>query len=191
MLFTVPYADGKHGSLENQGCTQLFGNYFYLKQENEMSQCKTKADLHREWARVLDMCEGTEVAPTSCWKNNGLLAVGFTPNLECSPDTYSFAFAIFEDKPVFIGDELWNVPNNFKFTAARLEGHGDKRCIWNGGIAGEIGGYLKDLSWNPPKPKTVMVELLVEDAKDLTRWLSCHSYVRVADACKKALGAIK
>jgi len=26
-------------------------------------QCKTRADLYREWARVLDMCEGTNIYP--------------------------------------------------------------------------------------------------------------------------------
>jgi hypothetical protein len=50
--------------------------------------------------------------------------------------------------------------------------------------------FTTEWSWNPPKPKTVLVELLYEDAM---RYAEDHEYTYYADqrlmaACKKAIG---
>ncbi len=68
---------------------------------------KTKADLHREWARVLDMCEGTIIYPEECCKFEGV-TFDSTPGFSEKPESYEFAVAILEGKPVFVGDRIWS-----------------------------------------------------------------------------------
>lgn len=89
--------------------------------------------------------------------------------------TYRFALGVVEGKPVFEGDTLWHC--NREFTADE-----------------HLPDYILDmknpqeLSWNPPKPKTVTVELLREDAEELslnTPMSAIHR--RVTQACCKAL----
>ena len=65
-----------------------------------------KSDLYREWARVLDMCEGKKVRPEDCWKWDGAIQ-HFYPCLTNRRPLYDFAVAILEDKPVFVGDKLY------------------------------------------------------------------------------------
>lgn len=130
-----------------------------------MSQYKTKADLYRAWADVLDMCKGTKVHINDCWKCNGS-SFGDVPYFDNYPETYSFAIGIVEDKPVFVGDVLYTKDGEAKNAVA------SPQTRW------------RDFSWNPPKPKTVMVELLVEDAEWLTSG-RCDSTIAIA--CRKAL----
>jgi len=68
-------------------------------------QCETAADLHREWARVLDMCKGTVVPPYRCamWLSK---ASDLPLTFRGRPSYYDFAVAIIQDKPAFIGDKL-------------------------------------------------------------------------------------
>lgn len=67
-----------------------------------------KSDLYREWARVLDMCEGTKVNLKSAWKFKSYPQSDRLPNFENNhPDHYLFAVEILEDKPVFVGDKVW------------------------------------------------------------------------------------
>ena len=134
-------------------------------------QCKTAADLHRAWANVLDMCEGTKIRPTDCFKFLDM-ARTYKPDFTGSPKNYTFAIGIVEDKPVFVGDTIWQC--NRKFIAdgtlqEQMDECRDKTCF----------------SWNPPKSKTIMVELLVEDAEYLSNRL--HPLYSVAIACRKSL----
>ena len=93
---------------------------------------KTKADLYREWARVLDMCEGTEVDPGTCWKL-GVTIQNSIPNLNGKPNDYEFAVAILEGKPVFKGDKLYHIDGNGSYFTV------DRTTVrFNG------------LTWNPP-----------------------------------------
>ncbi len=67
-----------------------------------------KSDLHREWARVLDMCEGTEVSPGLCWKLDGFgREQDCIPKFNCDGGSYEFAVAILGDKPVFVGYNVY------------------------------------------------------------------------------------
>ena len=66
-----------------------------------MSNCKTEADLHDEYARVIRMCEGTKVDPKTCVILSGIgRSMGWSFYTDV-PDKYSFALAIVEDKPVW------------------------------------------------------------------------------------------
>ena len=82
-------------------------------------------------------------------------------------EAYEFPLTVVESKAVFKGDELYNVPNNFKFHANRVNKEGT--CLWNGGEAGEVGGWIADLSWNPPKTKKILVQM---DESDVQYWAS-------------------
>ena len=102
-----------------------------------------KSDLHREWARVLDMCEGTTVLPTSAWKFKNHIQDDKLPNFEYdNPELFEFTVAILEDKPVFIGDTIYN---------KRL---GSCHTVTDGTHISDVcwSGY----SWHPPKKTFLM-----------------------------------
>jgi len=70
-----------------------------------------KSDLQREWARVIDMCEGTGVDPKFCWKYEGVNINGM-PYFDSELEQYEFALGIVEGKPVFVGDKLYDIEGN-------------------------------------------------------------------------------
>jgi len=104
-----------------------------------------KSDLYREWARVLDMCEGTKVDPLMCWKFSGHLQLS-SPAFVHVPSLYTFAVAILEDKPVFIGDKVY--ANNCTSPLV-VEGISKQKGYI---FVGNCTNYdISILSWNPPK----------------------------------------
>ena len=109
-----------------------------------------KSDLHREWARVLDMCEGTKVDPNVCWGFWGNRTDQGAPEFIQDPGGYEFAVAILEDKPVFVGDKVYGAVSGDAFIAES----GGYRSKHN-----ELIAYMCDFfkfAWNPPK-KTFML----------------------------------
>jgi len=108
------------------------------------------SDLYREWARVLDMCEGTKVDPVDCWKLNGR-SQNTLPSFSGIISSYGFAVAILEGKPVFVGDKVY--ANNCT-SALTVEGISKQRGYV---FVGNCVNYdISILSWNPPK-KTFML----------------------------------
>ena len=102
-----------------------------------------KSDLYGEWARVLDMCEGTKVDPVDCWKFNGEVK-----NRCISLDSfgkYEFAVAILEDKPVFIGDKVY--ANN---CTSPLTVEGSSKQLGYISVGNCVNYDISILSWNPP-----------------------------------------
>jgi len=85
---------------------------------------------------------------------------------------YEFPLAVVEGKPVFVGDKLYDNQGVLKTMYAT----DDREWIAN------------TTSWNPPNPKTVMVELLVEDAKNLQEYGITW---RISESCRKALEELK
>lgn len=111
-----------------------------------MSQCKTKADLHREYARVCDLCEGVEVKSWKCVRMNTLGTIRYyfdDPKFIEPPERYQFALAIVEGKPVFPGDLLYN-----KIT-------GKQSTIFSEIVGNRL--TLENWSWNPPQPKKLVL----------------------------------
>ena len=99
-----------------------------------------KSDLHREWARVLDMCEGLNIKQSIIWrcvKVEGM-PLNEEPRFIFHSSRYSFAIAILEDKPVFVGDKVYS-----KFDGMELR-------------VDPSGSDWATVSWNPPK-KTFML----------------------------------
>ena len=97
-----------------------------------------KSDFYREWARVLDMCEGTGILTKNAWKFEGRFIGSDTPVFIEGHDGYEFAIAILEGKPVFVGDKLF-LKNGLCVLA--------EQCLF---MHNEV------MSWNPPK-KTFML----------------------------------
>jgi len=176
-----------------------------------MTTFTNRADLLIAAGESIKMQEKAGIAPLLKFRDQISSFVGWTfaDNVD-----YEFPLAVVEGKPVFVGDELWNAPNNFKFTAKAIDYLGDHIRILN---CNGLCAWIEDASWNPPnicwveeaqtvsktswdtliptirkegseiwisfnpsleadetyqrfvanppKPKTVMVELLLEDAE--------------------------
>ena len=159
---------------------------------------KTLKELYLEAARVAELEEQYPTIFPIRYKNNYYNAASLIKvyiNWNAHRGEIEFALAIVEGKPVFKGDELWSLPNNFKFIADHTNDIG----IWNKSLNGlSNGARFTECSWNPPKPRTVMVELLVEDAKEYARtnieFEGSHSYgclIGTVKACRKALEELK
>jgi len=110
-----------------------------------------------------------------------------TRDFRANPEFYEFPLAVVEGKPVFVGDELYCLISNHKF---KVKG------LINGGLAfeyvtiydGRVCVSIDSASWNQPKPKTVMVELLREDAEHYSRFAMIDQREeRFQAACRKAL----
>ncbi|HET8687881.1 MAG TPA: hypothetical protein VFM18_14660, partial [Methanosarcina sp.] len=105
-------------------------------------QCKTKADVHREWARVLDMIDGTNVEQCHCFKYSNPHHIGPHYFLIGNPECYEFSIAIVEGKPVFRGDKLYKIDGG-SIIADASDGHN----LYGSGCCYAYGF----LTWNPPK----------------------------------------
>jgi len=95
-------------------------------------------DLYLEYARVIKMCEGTEVKPRDCVKFSGLDIFGDHPAFDCVPNDYEFAVAILEGKPVFIGDTVFHKQS------------GIERIINTSYL---VKDFEDNFTWQQPKPK--------------------------------------
>lgn len=137
-------------------------------------KCKTLADLYTEAARVAKMIEGTSLTIGECVKVDNIMSGAKVygkgvPTFNSSPEHYDFALFLVEGKPVFEGDVLYS-----KIICAAIA----ITNLW------EFQDHT--LSWNPPKPKTVMVELPINMA-------NCYAIMQnqdisvLSEACKKAL----
>lgn len=145
-------------------------------------KCKTKSDLHREYARVLDMCEGTGVQPEDCVRYVGTKPLGINWEFSDEPHLYSFATALLEGRPAFIDDRVY-YHDGLSFSVT-----------WADSLAG--------CSWNPPK-KTFTLngeELpLPDDGDGFHLYLSCSGWRwrdsndrdKVNDAITKLLSGSK
>lgn len=124
-------------------------------------QCKTRADLHREWARVLDMCEDAGVNdPSDCVRFMDKVALP-DPSFNERPTTYEFALAIVEGNPVFRGDVLYCTDNNCHVCKA----NGTTKFI-----AGVEPFDPNKCTWNPPKPKTITINGVEVKVPNLIGW---------------------
>jgi hypothetical protein len=126
-------------------------------------------DVIIAWANgAVIQCKWCEAAPWSNVNNNAPI---WSEDIE-----YRASLAEIEGRPVFEGDELYGTETGEKFIASE----------YLGGLCNSYG--LQKLSWNPPKPKTVTVELLREDVEFFsTSELFSHHSVNLKNACKEAL----
>ena len=138
----------------------------------------TLAELYQEAARVAKLIEGTKLTIGDAVKICGhVYGRGYPAFDTGNAKDYEFALAIVDGRPAFRNDWIY-----FK---------GEKYSANDQLFKHEA---LSNFSWNPPKPRTVMVELLREDAERCKEHFGkCYSYsdgeytVRVFIACQKAL----
>ena len=124
----------------------------------------TLSELYQEAARVSKMVEGTEIRLYECVKMKGYICKA-DPVFHLNTDSYEFALTIVEGKPVFNGDKLYDKNTG---EARIING----TAIWRNNVP-QYNWIAQNFSWNQPKPKTVMVELLREDAE---YWASMRNY---------------
>lgn len=82
------------------------------------------------------------------------------------------ALGILEGKPVWEGDKIYCEGSIVYATDC---------CAFNN----------PSWSWNPTAPKTVTIELLIEDAEQIVYWHGNQYETRLKDACRKALEELK
>lgn len=113
-------------------------------------------DLYLEYARVIQMCEGTELedTPWVCVKARYKSIFINHPEFDGAPSEYEFAVAILEGKPIFVGSILYDKLDENIFPqeiAVRgIDEHGalliGSRYKWS--------SWKENASWTPPtKPK--------------------------------------
>lgn len=105
-----------------------------------------RSDLFRRYADVIDMCEGTKVIPCECIKFDDE-SFTETPYFDSNYDLYTFAIAIVEDKPVFVGDVLYHKDGTQIIVhLLNLDSRGDK---WISNGTG-IEFHVDYLTWTKP-----------------------------------------
>ncbi len=85
---------------------------------------RKRSDLFREYACVIDMCESTEVTTKQCVRihqqghGDTFMAIseGYSPEFTDPPNNYTFAVAILEGKPVFMGDVVYDKLSGSPYT---------------------------------------------------------------------------
>lgn len=101
-----------------------------------------KSDLHRKYAWVLDMCEGTNIDPRECVKIGGAVNMDADPVFDLPAGCYTFMVAILESKPLFVGEEVYWKRSGDKFNWDK-----DKLCHAD---------YYQNLTRTPPV-RTIML----------------------------------
>lgn len=99
------------------------------------------------------------------------------PDFSSDEKYYEFALGVVEGKPVWKGDTLWH-----KHYGQVLVGVGE------GVLLGKDNAHC--FSWNPPVPKTIMVELTTDDVKFFSTLSTLGIHYpdgRLVASCKKAL----
>ena len=133
----------------------------------------SEAEIFKEYARVIEMCEGTKVMSWQCVKFDGRTFThrsGVAAQLSLNPEqrgNVTFAVAIVEDRPVWLYDFLYANGTDCKREVVELENFGN--------LIMQLGGSLKivsskNLSWYPPKPKTITVTIPVPMSYGHVRW---------------------
>lgn len=141
-----------------------------------MSTLKEQADFFRKVTKLLEMCEKFGVdKPLVRYKGHGSLLFDLEQALRAIDyNNFEFPLGVIEGKLAWEGDVAYYYGSRYTLTEAYINGTPYDK--W---------------SWTPPKPKTVMVELTVEDAEEWLELANAYKvygiYQNVANACEKAL----
>jgi hypothetical protein len=151
-----------------------------------MTQFTNRADLLIAAGESIRMQENAGIKP-QCKYSGEIVRIGGTEEQEgyypfaLGYGEYEFPLAVVEGRPVFVGDELY-CKDGCKHKIIDVAEDGN---LYAGGNDYFTIGFM---SWNPPKPKTVIVELLRDDAyKFINCGIECPSYSAVFAALNKAL----
>jgi len=147
-----------------------------------------KSDLYREYARVIDMCEGTGLEQFDCMKYMGRIYRDHNgsrnPSFDRPASEFSFALAIVEGKPVFEGDVLYCTAEHCWICRQ----NGTSKFIVGDKSTGGVGPNFDKATWTPPKPKTITVTIPYDAAKEFsvqTFWN--NQFIDIQNAIKEAI----
>jgi hypothetical protein len=113
---------------------------------------KKLSDLHREKARVMDMCEGTLVDVEDCIRYRGCEITH--PTFD-RIDGLSFALCIVDNKPAFAGDKLWDIVLNAEVILDDIK-LPETDVVWMG-THGGAATMVTSLCWSKPTPSRLDV----------------------------------
>ncbi len=150
-----------------------------------MNKITKRSDLSRRWADVQDMCEGTNVKPYRCVKckySNKIFSC--QPSFTRDIYSYQFAIAIVEDKPVFVGDMLYDkdgkkfvveesIHRDYSMNMRVIDkkiGDADK-WLTNPTFEG-----VSVLFWNPPKDEYSELKQAQKEGKRIAWLYSKNNY---------------
>ena len=134
-----------------------------------------RADLYRRYADMIDMCNGTKLEPYQCVKINDWIVTG-TPGFNSDSNSYIFAVAIVEDRPVFVGDVLYDGLESVRII--QVENNVDILCRARVDFYLSV-DELKELTWTKPAPKKW-------EPRGGTWWISILGKVGIGDSGEKA-----
>jgi hypothetical protein len=140
----------------------------------EQMKYTSRADLLIAAGESIKMQEKAGIEPR--FKYQGEIRYPHNQSFMENEHSYEFPLSVVEGKPAFVGDVLYDEQGRRWIADDENFATGVDKTLWY--------GYNK-MSWNPPKPKTVMVELLREDAERLANCAPCEAM----KAIKKALEA--
>lgn len=116
----------------------------------------TRNDLFEKFGEVVQMCHGTalEDEPFKGVKLNNRLLVDY-PMFDGTTGNYTFMAAILEDKPLFVGDEVYD---KMDISARhKVTGIENNNLIVDPGI--HWTSWKTDASWQPPAPKRQSIKI--------------------------------
>ena len=145
-----------------------------------MNTPEQQAELYELWARTIRMCAKAGIEPRYKYR----LIQYRHPDLSCDFEDYDFPVGVVEGKCVFKLDEMYCGDTKFIISGVRREA-----SVFES-LSPKPRYYLiEHCSWNPPKPKTIMVEHLLSDVEYIAECLRhCGDYSsRIADDFRKAL----
>lgn len=123
----------------------------FLSKRNKMN----RTDLYTQYAKVIELCKGTKLEETP-WKGVRYDSCEFSfedvdhhPNFKGDPAKYEFAVAVLEDKPVFVGDEIYHKLEAIKVRVVNTTIV--KSCDTNTNHGININEDY--FTWTPPAPK--------------------------------------
>jgi len=136
-----------------------------------MTKYANRADLLIAAGESIKMQEKAGIDPVFIIDGSKQKMIEYNYNSHNSSD-YEFPLAVVEGKPVW-NDSILYSENGTVYDMRKLYVSRD---------------VFEKLSWNPPKPRTVMVELLREDAEYFSKSKSDYDvWVRLQSVCRKAL----
>jgi hypothetical protein len=145
---------------------------FNYKRVNNMK----KSDLHRRYADVVDLCEGTSIDPSiDGVKYDGEPAIH--SNFTGRPELYEFMLAIVDDKPVFYGDVLYHKDKGV-YTVQQIEKFNNGRLAFKttkhplAYVAWVDGDWVENYSWNPHKKDEYSELKQAQNEGNKIAWLS-------------------
>ncbi len=107
-----------------------------------MTEIKNRADVYQGFANTIRMCGESDLV----YKYNNLtfrVRENESPDTRHTPCLYKFPVAYLENKPVFVGDKIYSKEFGNVFV---IDGYDYNP-----------NSVAQNYSWNPPKPKTFML----------------------------------